>query len=146
MAPDPGSSMTIQFVLIIALIIINAFFSATETAFMSVNKNKIKTLANDGNKRAESVLKLIDNPNRFLSAIQVVITLAGFMASAVAAIGVSDELAAYLQGICSMSDVMAQDISVVVVTLLLSYATITKPFLNRIVTCDKKWILYNNWQ
>ena len=89
---DPGSPLTIQFLFLFALVLINAFFAAAEMAVVSVNKNKIKVLAQEGNKRAIAVQKLIENPNRFLSTIQVAITLAGFLASASAAVGMSDDL------------------------------------------------------
>lgn len=124
MAPEPGSSLTIQIILILILIIINAFFAATEMAVVSVNKNKIKALSNDGNKRAEAVLKMIDNPNRFLSTIQVAITLAGFLASASAAVGMSDDLGNYLRNTFGISQIVATDIAVVIVTVLLSYITL----------------------
>lgn len=124
MAPDPGSYLTIQIILILVLIMINAFFAATEMAVVSVNKNKIRAMTHDGDKRAEAVQKLIDNPNRFLSTIQVAITLAGFLASASAAVGMSDDLGYYLQRTFGLSEVVATDIAVVVVTVLLSYVTL----------------------
>lgn len=124
MAPDPGSAMTIQFVLIIVLIVINAFFAMTEMAIVSVNKNKMRTLAQDGNRKADSVLKLLDNPNKFLSTIQVMITLAGFLNAAATAVGISDDLGYMLQQKFGMSQVLATDIAVVAVTILLSYVTL----------------------
>ena len=77
--PDVGSNLTAQIVLLVILILINAFFAAAEMSVVSVNKNKIKMLAQQGNKRADAVLKQLDNPNKFLSTIQVAITLAGFL-------------------------------------------------------------------
>ena len=124
MAPDPGSSMTIQFVLIIVLILVNAYFSMTEMAVVSVNKNKMKVLAQEGSRKAEAVLKLLENPNGFLSTIQVVITLAGFLNSAAAAVGISDDLGLIIQETFGISEVLATDIAIVVVTLLLSYVTL----------------------
>ena len=122
--PDPGSNLTAQIILLIALILINAFFAAAEMSVVSVNKNKIKLLAQSGNKRADAVLKQLDDPNKFLSTIQVAITLAGFLASAAAAISLSDDLGAFLQSRFDMSAVVATDIAVVVVTILLSYVTL----------------------
>lgn len=124
MTPDPGSDMTIQFILIAVLILINAFFAMTEMAVVSVNKNKMKVIAQDGNKKAEAVLKLLENPNRFLSTIQVVITLAGFLNSAAAAVGISDDIGIFLQEHLGISKVFATDIAVVAVTILLSYITL----------------------
>lgn len=122
--PDPGSNLTAQIVLLVVLILINAFFAAAEMSVVSVNKNKIKMLAQQGSKRAAAVLKQLDNPNKFLSSIQVAITLAGFLASAVAAISLSDDLGGWLQRTFSISAVVATDIAVVVVTLALSYVTL----------------------
>lgn len=124
MSPEPGPTLTMQIILILILIIINAFFAATEMAVVSVNKNKIKVLSQDGNKRADAILKLIDEPNMFLSTIQVAITLAGFLASAAAAVGISDDLGYYLQHAFGISEVVATDIAVVIVTVLLSYVTL----------------------
>ncbi len=121
--PEPGN-LTAQIVLLIVLILINAFFAAAEMAVVSVNKNKMKVMAQNGSKRAEAVLRHLENPDKFLSAIQVAITLAGFLASAAAAVSLSDDLGAYLQSIFAISDVLAKDISVVAVTILLSYATL----------------------
>ena len=122
--PDTGSNLTAQIILLIVLILINAFFAAAEMAVVSVNKNKMKVMAQQGSRRAEIVLKHLESPDKFLSAIQVAITLAGFLASAAAAVSLSDDLGAYLQSVFTISDVLAKDISVVVVTILLSYATL----------------------
>ena len=123
-APDPGASLTAQIILLAALILINAFFAASEMAVVSVNKNKMKTLAQQGSKRADAVLRQLENPNNFLSAIQVAITLAGFLASAAAAVSLSDDLGYYLYTQFSISPVAATDIAIVVVTLILSYVTL----------------------
>lgn len=121
---DPGAPLTAQIVLLLILTLINAFFAAAEMAVVSVNKNKIKVLAQDGNKRAAAVLKQIENPNKFLSTIQVAITLAGFLASASAAVGLSDDLGAFLHKTFDLPLTIAVDIAVVVVTVLLSYVTL----------------------
>ncbi len=120
---DPGSPLAVQFIFLFALIIINAFFAAAEMAVVSVNKNKIKILAQEGNKRAIAVQNLLENPNVFLSTIQVAITLAGFLASASAAVGLSDDLGRLLAGL-GLSHTVATDLAVVVVTIILSYVTL----------------------
>lgn len=121
---DPGAPLTAQIILLLVLTLINAFFAAAEMAVVSVNKNKIKVLAQDGNKRAAAVLKQIENPNNFLSTIQVAITLAGFLASASAAVGLSDDLGTFLHQTFDLPFAIAVDIAVVVVTVLLSYVTL----------------------
>lgn len=120
---DPGSPLAVQFIFLFALIIINAFFAAAEMAVASVNKNKIKVLAQEGNKRAIAVQNLLENPNVFLSTIQVAITLAGFLASASAAVGLSDDLGGLLAGL-GLSHTVAKDLAVVIVTIVLSYVTL----------------------
>ena len=122
--PDVGSNLTAQIVLLVILILINAFFAAAEMSVVSVNKNKIRMLAQQGNKRADAVLKQLDNPNKFLSTIQVAITLAGFLASAAAAVSLSDDLGNLLMSKFGISAVLATDIAVVVVTIILSYVTL----------------------
>ncbi len=120
---DPGSPLAVQVVFLFILILINAFFAAAEMAIVSVNKNKIKILAQEGNKRAIAVQGLMENPNVFLSTIQVAITLAGFLASASAAVGMSDDLGILLAKV-GFSQVVAKDFAVVIVTIILSYVTL----------------------
>lgn len=110
-----------QIILLVVLIAVNAYFAAAEMAIVSVNKNKIRTLAQEGNKKAEALLKLIEEPNKFLSAIQVVITLAGFLTSAEAAVGFSDDVGAWLG---QVGVPYGTEISVIVVTLILSFFTL----------------------
>lgn len=120
---DPGSPLAVQFILLFVLILINAFFAAAEMAVVSVNKNKIKVLAQEGNKRAAAVQKLLENPNVFLSTIQIAITLAGFLASASAAVGLSEGLGKVLVNI-GIGESIAKEVAVVIVTIILSYVTL----------------------
>ena len=120
MASDSGP-MWGQIILLLVLILVNAYFAAAELAIVSVNKNRIRTLAQEGNKKAESLAKLIEEPNKFLSAIQVVITLAGFMTSAEAAVSFSDDVGAFLEGAGIPYGI---EVSVVLVTLILSFFTL----------------------
>jgi putative hemolysin len=95
-SPDPSNLLGLQLLLLFCLILINAFFAASEIAIVSVNKNKIKVLAQEGNKKAKLLLGLLDQPNKFLSTIQVAITLAGFLASASAATGMAGDIGEFL--------------------------------------------------
>ena len=110
-----------QIILLAVLIAVNAYFAAAEMAIVSVNKNRIRTIAQEENRKAEALLKLIDDPNKFLSAIQVVITLAGFLTSAEAAVSFSDDMGVFLE---SFGIPYGQEISVVIVTLILSFFTL----------------------
>ena len=110
-----------QITLLIILIIVNAYFAAAEMAIVSVNKNRIRSLAQEENKKAEALSKLIDEPNKFLSAIQVVITLAGFLTSAEAAVSFSDDVGIWLDNV---GIPYGQEIAVMIVTLVLSFFTL----------------------
>ena len=80
-----GASLSGQLILIIVLTILNAFFAAGEMAIVSVNKTSVEEKAKNGSRGAKKILQMINNPNKFLSTIQVAITLAGFLSSASAA-------------------------------------------------------------
>lgn len=107
--------------LLIALTLINAFFASAEMAIVSVNKNRIRMLANEGDKRADALYKLIGEPTKFLSTVQVGITLAGFFASASAATAFSDPLGA---GLINLNIPYGGQIAFVGVTIILSYFTL----------------------
>ncbi len=121
MDPSPGPSISVQIVFLIVLTLINAFFASAEMAFVSVNKNRIRTLASEGNKKAQLLQGLIEEPNKFLSTIQVAITLAGFLSSAAAATGMSDDVGAVL---ARAGIPYAPQAAVLVVTIILSYFTL----------------------
>jgi len=108
-------------ILIVVLTLINAFFASAEMAIVSINKNKIKMLSEQGNKNAQLVEQLIQEPTKFLSTIQVGITLAGLFSSAYAATGISDDLAKVLDLIHIP---YSQNIALILVTVLLSYFTL----------------------
>ena len=120
MSSDPGP-MWGQIILLLVLISINAYFAAAEMAIVSVNKNRIRSLAQEGNKKAQALASLIDEPNKFLSSIQVVITLAGFLTSAEAAVSFSDDVGAWLE---HAGVPYGTEISVVFVTLILAFFTL----------------------
>ena len=76
--------MLVQILILVILILLNAFFAASEIAFISLNDLKIERMEKDGNKRAKQILKMLKNPSQFLATIQIGITLAGFLSSAFA--------------------------------------------------------------
>ena len=114
-----GSSIWTQIGIIALLTMINAFFAASEIAFVSVNQNKLKTLAEEGNKSAARVLSLLENSDDFLATIQVAITLAGFLSSASAATSFGDVIVKMFPHVPGIGA-----ISVFVVTLVLSYISL----------------------
>lgn len=121
------STILRQLLLQFILIAVNAFFAATEIAVISLNEKKVRAQAEDGDKKSAKILDIIENPTKFLSTIQVGITLAGFLGSAFAADSFGDMLA---EAIIKQFDLGAayvnliQTISVILVTLILSYFTL----------------------
>ena len=116
-----GGSLLLQFTVIVALTGINAFFSSAEMAIVSINKNKLKILVEEGNRKAIMLENLMKEPSKFLSTIQVGITLAGFFASASAATGLSQYLSIYLR---KLGIPYSGQISMILITFVLSYITL----------------------
>lgn len=116
-----------QILLQIILIALNAFFAATEIAVISLNEKKVRALAEDGNKKAVKMLKIIEEPTQFLSTIQIGITLAGFLGSAFAADNFAEILSAAISKAFNLSadnTNIINTVAVVLVTLILSYFTL----------------------
>ena len=114
-----------RIILLAILILINAFFSAAEIAFISLNDAKVDYLVKEGNKRAKKIKKMLDNPSKFLSTIQIGITLAGFLSSAFASETFASSLAPKLyEAFPTVSLVAWNNISIILITLILSYFTL----------------------
>ncbi len=110
---------------LVILILINGFFAASEIAFISLNDVKVAKQAKEGNKKAKQILKMLENPSRFLATIQIGITLAGFLSSAFASDAFASRLAPILnQWIPSISIGVWQSISIIVITVILSFFTL----------------------
>ena len=123
--PDPAN-VIFQLILLLVLILLNAFFAMSEIAIISLNDAKIKKMAEDGDKRAKKILKLTDNPSNFLSTIQLGVTLAGFLTSASAADSFADPLAGTIAGwlnIATNSSLygIISGVAMVLVTIIISY-------------------------
>ncbi len=88
-----------EYLILILLVLLNAFFAASELAIVSTRKTRIKQLADEGRRGARSVMRLSDNPSRFLATIQLWVTLAGFFTSAYGAVSLSNSLAETLKQI-----------------------------------------------
>ena len=109
----------------IILIALNAVFASAELAVLSVNESKINRLAERGSKKARRLRKLLKEPAKFLSTIQIAITLSGFLGSAFAADGFSDPLVDWLIGLgATLSRNTLDTLSVIFITLVLSYFTL----------------------
>lgn len=111
----------------LALILLNAFFAAAEIAVISLNTNKLRKMAEDGDMKIKRLLKLAEEPAGFLSTIQIGITMAGFLGSAFAADNFSDPIVKYLVetvGVTAVSPSVLNTITVVLITIVLAYFTL----------------------
>lgn len=114
-----------QIIVLVILIALNAFFAATEIAFISLNDIKIDLKAKEGNKKAKKIQKMMKNPSKFLATIQIGITLAGFLSSAFASDAFADILAPKLHEFIPIIPIARwRDISIIIITLILSYFTL----------------------
>lgn len=122
MDETPGTTNIIsQLLFLLILTIANAFFAGAEMATVSVNKNKIKMLAENGNKNAQLLQELLKEPTKFLSTIQVAITLSGFLASASAATSFSAPLDILMT---KLGIPYGETIAIIIVTVVLSFFTL----------------------
>lgn len=117
--------MASQILVLIILIALNAFFAATEIAFISLNDVKIELKAKEGNKKAKKIQKMLEDPSKFLATIQIGITLAGFLSSAFASDAFADILAPKLYNLIPYIPLARwREISIIIITLILSYFTL----------------------
>lgn len=111
----------------VVLIMLNAFFACAEIAVISTKEAKINKLISEGNKKAKILKKLSENPSKFLSTIQIAITLAGFLGSAFAADNFAGMIVDALTktGVVTQQNVeMFNTIAVVAITIILSFFTL----------------------
>lgn len=114
-----------QIFILVILILINAFFAASEIAFISLNDAKIEKRAKEGDKKAKQIEKMLKAPSKFLATIQIGITLAGFLSSAFASDAFADVLAPIFHNLIpAISVEVWKGISIVVITIILSFFTL----------------------
>ncbi|MBR4114177.1 MAG: HlyC/CorC family transporter [Anaerotignum sp.] len=106
----------------VVLIALNAIFASAEIAVISMNDTKLQKMAKEGDARAKRLVALTEQPTKFLSTIQVAITLAGLLGSAFAAENFAGALAAAIQGTgVGISAAVLETFAVFVITLILAY-------------------------
>ncbi len=114
-----------QLIVLVILILLNAYFAASEIAFISLNDAKIEKQAKEGNKKAKQIEKMLKEPSKFLATIQIGITLAGFLSSAFASETFADMLAPILNNwIPAVSIGVWKSISIIIITIILSFFTL----------------------
>lgn len=117
--------MISQLIVLTILILINAYFAASEIAFISLNDAKIEKQAKEGNKKAKQIEKMLKTPSKFLATIQIGITLAGFLSSAFASETFADKIAPYLYNmIPAISLGVWKSLSIIFITIILSFFTL----------------------
>jgi len=117
--------MLSQLVILVILIFLNAFFAASEIAFISLNDAKIEKQAREGNKKAIQIEKMLKSPSKFLATIQIGITLAGFLSSAFASDAFAEKLAPTLYQVMPFLSIgVWKSISIILITIILSFFTL----------------------
>jgi putative hemolysin len=106
--------------LVAVLVLLNALFSGSEMALISLREGQLRSLERDGSAGARTLVRLARDPNRFLATIQIGITLAGFLASATAAVS----LAAPVAPLLSFLGDAANAVAIALVTVLLTFVTL----------------------
>ena len=125
MSDDPLLSILI----LVILTAINAFFAASEIAVISLSETKLRKQAEEGDKKAKKLLALMQAPDNFLSAIQIAITLAGFLNAAFAADSFAGPLVNWLVqdlGVTAIPVGVLNTLMVILVTIILSYFTLVQ--------------------
>lgn len=116
-----------QLLLQLILILLNAFFAAAELAVLSLNENVVRRQAEDGDKKAALLLRIVQNPTKFLSTIQIGITLAGFLGAAYAADNFASRITSWLVdglGFTALPEEAVHSVSVILITVALSFLTL----------------------
>jgi len=119
------NDLSIQITIVAGLIILNAFFSGTEMAFISLRKTRMKQLAKEGKKSAILAEQMLQKPEDFLATIQVGITLIGTIASTFAGASIADALSPILRTIpVPLISNNAESISLAVIIIVITYVSI----------------------
>jgi putative hemolysin len=109
-------------VMVVVFVLIGGAFSGAEIALVSLRESQVRALA-EGGRRGQAVQRLLSDPNRFLAAVQVGVTLAGFFSAAFGASTLSQPLARWLAG-RGLSEGLADTLALVLVTIAISYLSL----------------------
>ena len=119
------SNTVVQILLIFALVLLGGYFAAAEIALISARRAALRRHADEGSKAARSAIKLTEDPTRLLATIQIGITFVGFLASAAGAVALAKPVEAWLRSLeMNWLDAAAQGLSVLLVTIVISYVTL----------------------
>lgn len=122
-AGDTNLKLILNLIVLLLLIFFNAAFAASEMAVITLNDNKVRLMAEEGDRRAQRIMKFLDKPTNFLSTIQVGITFAGFFASALAASKFAEPMTQWIRG-SGLDFAGLSTIVMILVTAILSYISL----------------------
>lgn len=113
--------MLMSVILLVVLVIFNGFFAGSEIAFISVNENKLRLLEEKGDKKAHMILKLKEIPNRFLSTIQIGVSIASMLSGVFASEAFASLLTEWILGFMDLPMAAVKTFSMIIITLITSY-------------------------
>ena len=116
--------LAIAIVVVLLLVVLNGLFAMTELAVVSSRKSKLQSRAERGDRGARVALKLSEDPTRFLSAVQVGITLIGILAGAYGQAAIAGELTLIIEAAIPVSDSWAEIASTAVVVICITYVSL----------------------
>jgi putative hemolysin len=117
------SDVWLSIVMVVAFILIGGIFSGAEIALVSLRESQVRGMAESGGRRGKAVQRLLSDPNRFLAAVQVGVTLAGFFSAAFGASTLAQPLARALEG-RGVGEGLAGTLALVLVTIAISYLSL----------------------
>jgi putative hemolysin len=117
------SDVVLQLLVVLFLVIIEAFFVAAEISLVTLRHSRVEQLIDEGHRGARRVRRLTQDPARFLAVAQIGVTFVGYLASAYAAVNLADRLALSLTGLPVIQN-YSTGIAILIVTLLLALFTI----------------------
>ncbi len=117
------SESGLEILIIFLLVLLNGVFALSEMSVVSSRKARLQQRANDGDVGAFNALQLTENPNNFLSTIQIGITLIGILSGAVGGVGISELLASWIDDVAILAP-YATTIGIAIVVLVITFLTL----------------------
>ena len=112
-----------EFIIILLLLVVNGVFAMYEIALVSSSKARLETLAGKGNKSARGVLKQLEEPEKFLSTIQIGITLIGIISGAFGGVAIADDVAPLFARIPG-AEAYARDLAMITTVAIITYLSL----------------------
>src|ERR687890_30536 len=119
----PVSDVWLNIVMVVVFVLIGGAFSGAEIALVSLRESQVRAMGENGGRRGKAVQRLLSDPNRFLAAVQVGVTLAGFFSAAFGASTLSRPFAGWLEG-RGVSEGLSSTLALILVTIAISYLSL----------------------